>query len=236
MNRVRPLTDDMALRIGMAHRCLPGVELDEWVAVVIRAVGVPLSPERVKRLRLKRLRQAGRLVLRNLTDDQLRNAMSSLRGHGVDLRATLPAVEPYQDGDMPGSLRAACASNRGDRIDAPFGNCDRFLIYQVSVQEIRLIEIREVSEHLRGHSPRERYDARTDMLADCQLVCSLTLGATAGASVVRAGLHPIRTVAPRPAPELLAELQEVMADNPPPWMDNLMRGQTRERIKQESWV
>jgi len=226
MAGVRPLTDDMALRIGMASMALPGVELEEWVAIVIRAVGVPLSPERVKRLRLKRLREAGQLALRNLSDEQLRKAIACLRGHGVDMRATLPKPVPYKAGDMPGSLRVACASNRSDRIDAPFGSCDRFLIYQVSVDEIRLIDIREPRQAMssRESSPRDRFEQRIELLGDCQLLCSLTLGATAAASVVRAGIHALRSGSPCPAPQYLTDLQDVMAGTPPPWMDNLMRG------------
>jgi hypothetical protein len=33
------------------------------------------------------------------------------------------------------SIRIACASNRGERLDGHFGSCARFLIYQVSATD-----------------------------------------------------------------------------------------------------
>ncbi len=217
------LADDIALRIGMASRGLSGLELNDWITILIRAVGLPLTAERIKRLRLKRLRQAGRRHLQRFSDEQLREALASLRGHGVDMRATLPPIQPYQHGDMPGSIRVACASNRSDRIDAPYGTCDRFLIYQVSVQESRLIDIREIS--ITG-SASIRFETRARLIHDCHVLYALTLGATAAASVVRAGVHPLRVGAPTSAAPRLLSLQDVMSGSPPPWMDNLMRGQS----------
>ena len=217
------LTDDMALRIGMASRALPGIDLNDWVSVLIRAVGLPLTVERVKKLRLKRLRQAGSKHLQPFQDEQLRQALSNLRGHGVDMRATLPPTQDYRNGDMPGSIRVACASNRSDRIDAAYGTCARFLIYQVSVQEARLIDIREVN--VSGNAS-VRFEARACLIGDCHVLCALTLGATAAASVVRAGVHPLRVGVPQSADRLLTSLQDVMSGSPPPWMDNLMRGNT----------
>ena len=218
------LSDDMALRIGMASRSLPGIELDDWVSILIRAVGLPLTVERVKKLRLKRLRQSGGRQLHGYQDEQLRQALASLRGHGVDMRATLPPTRTYRNGDMPGSIRVACASNRSDRIDAAYGTCARFLIYQVSVQEARLIDIREVT--VSGNAS-VRFEARACLIGDCHVLCALTLGATAAASVVRAGVHPLRVGVPQTADRLLASLQDVMSGSPPPWMDNLMRGSSR---------
>ena len=140
----RPLNDEMALRIGLASRQLPGLALEDWLGILIRAVGLPLSPERTRRLRLRRLRDTGGKLLALYKDEQLREALFCLRGQSdVDMRATVPTPQPYREGDMPGSIRVACASNRSDRIDAAFGNCSRLLIYQVSVREIRLIHVRE---------------------------------------------------------------------------------------------
>ena len=224
------LTDDMAFRIGMASRALPGVALDQWIGILIRAVGLPLSPERVKKLRLKRLRQSGGKAFGDFTDEQLREALSLLRGQGIDLSITVPVPKPYRPGDMPGSIRVACASNRGDRIDAPFGNCTRFLIYQVSVSEIRLIESRDAAT---GGKPVERYARRAEQISDCPVLCALTIGATAASSVVRVGIHPLKLGVPKQAGEYLSGLQDVMAGSPPPWLDNLMRGSDSLTLNQD---
>ena len=85
------LTDQVALRIGMASRQLDGVDLSDWMAILIRAVGLPLSPQRLGRLRLNRLRQASKGQFDRFSDDQLRSVIALLRGHGVDIRQSVPA-------------------------------------------------------------------------------------------------------------------------------------------------
>lgn len=220
----RPLSDEMALRIGLASRQFPGVSLEDWVGILIRAVGLPLSPERTRQLRLRRLRDTGGACLRDFSDEQLRTALACLRGQGVDLRITVPVPRPYRGGDMPGSIRVACASNRSERIDAPFGTCARLLIYQVSVQEVRLIDVREQSCE---PGAEQRYAGRIRSLGDCHVLCTMTLGATAAARVVRAGLYPVVSHVPEQAPGLLRSLQRVMEDTPPPWMVNLMQKSAR---------
>ena len=182
------LTDQVALRIGMASRQLDGVELSDWMATLIRAVGLPLSPQRLGRLRLNRLRQASRGQFDRFSDEQLRSVIALLRGHGVDIRQSVPEPVAYDATDMPGSIRIACASNRGDRIDGPFGTCERFLIYQVAAQESRLIDVREVPDLSRAD---DKHMARANMICDCHVLCALTIGGSATAKVVKAGLHPL---------------------------------------------
>ena len=43
---------------------------------------------------------------------------------------------------MPGSLRLAIASNLGEVLNSDFSHCLRFLVYQVGVEETRLVDVR----------------------------------------------------------------------------------------------
>lgn len=230
---VRPLTEEMALRIGLALRELPDLSLDDWMGTLIRAVGLPLSPERCQKLRLNRLRRYGSRCLKHLSDEQLRNAIACLRGQGFDLRTIVPQPDSYAVGDIPGSLRVACASNRGDRVDAAFGNCARYLVYQVSASEARLIDVREAPAS-QGLKAIERYEQRARLLDDCHVLYALTLGAGVAASLVRTGIHPLRSGVPQPSKQLLNQLQQVMADMPPPWMANLIQRSNLSDNYQES--
>ena len=49
------------------------------------------------------------------------------------------------DGAVP-SLRIAIASDSGDALNGHFGSCLRFLVYQVSPTEIRLVDIRDTMD------------------------------------------------------------------------------------------
>ena len=51
----------------------------------------------------------------------------------VDLQQQELPIKPYQEGDMPNSIRIAVASNTGEQLDGHFGSCHRYLIYQLSV-------------------------------------------------------------------------------------------------------
>ncbi|MDK2776201.1 MAG: dinitrogenase iron-molybdenum cofactor biosynthesis protein [Pseudomonadota bacterium] len=219
------LSDQVALRIGLASRQLTGVGLSDWMAILIRATGLPLTPQRLGRLRLKRLRQASRGRFARFSDDELRAVIALLRGHGVDIRQSVPRPVAYDATDMPGSIRIACASNRGDRIDGPFGTCERFLIYQVSAHEQRLIDVRDVPDL---SDAEDKHVARANMICDCHVLCALTIGGPATAKVVKAGMHPVKVGVPRPAPELIAEFQQVLESTPPPWLMKIMEASARE--------
>lgn len=219
------LSDHVALRIGMAAKGLPGVALEEWLAIIIRAVGLPITSQRLGKLRLSRLRQSGRRHLAAFTDEELRQAIAVLRGQGVDMCASLPDIEPYCQADMPGSVRVACASNRSDRIDAPFGTCARFLVYQVSAQEIRLIDIREIADLQQAE---DKHAARAALINDCHVLYVLTIGGPATAKVVKAGLHPIKLGGPKRARDELQELQQVLDSSPPPWLLKIMEDSARQ--------
>jgi len=219
------LSDQVALRIGLASRQLQGIELSEWMAILIRAVGLPLTPQRLGRLRLNRLRQSSRGQFDRFSDEQLRAVIALLRGHGVDLRQSVPEPQSYDATDMPGSIRIACASNRGDRIDGPFGTCERFLIYQVSALEYRLIDVREVPDL---SDADDKHLARAKMICDCHVLCALTIGGPATAKIVNTGMHPVKVGVPRPAPELIAEFQHVLESTPPPWLMKIMEASARE--------
>lgn len=223
------LQEDIALRIGLAWRSLPiSISLADFVAILIRSVGQPVSAQRLGRLRLKRLREAARGRLDHCSDESLRQVLVWLRGQGQTPLPDLPPISPLASADMPGSIRVACASNRADRIDGPFGACQRYLVYQVSAQEFRLVDIRTPAcDGDRG----QRYEQRLQALADCHVLVALTIGGPAAACLVKAGLHPLRLGVPTAAPVFMSELQQVLESGPAPWLLKIMEASARR-----SWL
>jgi len=113
----------------------------------------------------------------------------------------------------------ACASNSGERLDGHFGSCARFLIYQVSPTETRLIAVRPAPKITRlsvDHSAE-----RVTLIGDCDLLCVLSIGGPAAARVVNSGIHPIKRGSIDATHTLLTELQQVLAGDPPPWLAKL---------------
>ncbi|TGD75091.1 hypothetical protein E4634_03525 [Mangrovimicrobium sediminis] len=224
-----PLSEQVALRVGLAARELPDVDASLLLKILLQAIGTPLTAARLSKLRKARLLGAANGLLDQASDEQLSRAVNFLKGRGFELEAEpVPDVVDYNAGDMPGSIRIACTSNSGDRIDGHFGSCARFLIYQVSAEEVRLIELRDVPA---AGPDDDKNKLRADLIADCHVLCTASIGGPATAKVVRAGLHPMKLAQPRPAPELMAELQVVLSGSPPPWLAKIMGEDPQSRVR-----
>lgn len=223
------VNDDVALRIGLAARALPDIDAKSFVAVLIAAVGQPITASKLSKLRLNRMRNAGNGVLDTVDEHDLKQALSFLKGRGIKLEAEpLPEVSDYQPQDMPGSIRVACSSDNGDKIDGHFGSCERFLIYQVAADETRLVEIRTIPEI---DPDEDKNKHRAELINDCHVLCTTSIGGPAAAKVIREGLHPIKLKAAVTAVEYLAELQSVLKASPPPWLAKVMGEKPEQRIR-----
>ncbi|TRW89606.1 dinitrogenase iron-molybdenum cofactor N-terminal domain-containing protein [Candidatus Methylobacter oryzae] len=211
------LTDELALRIGVAVRCLPGVDISQGLAILVDALGLPITRAKLDSLTLQRLRQAGQGVLSGISGIYLERALSYLNGSTAIrvLDTPLPIIESYRDGDMDNSLRVAVASNDGERLDGDFMTARRFLIYQVSADALRLVAIRENPD---GGGRNGGKQLRLSHVADCRLVYAKSIGTPIRSVLVGIGVHPLCVPLSIAARETLAELQQILEKQPPPWL------------------
>jgi hypothetical protein len=61
----------------------------------------------------------------------------------------------------------AIAANRGENLDGHFGSCERFLVYQVGPDALKLIGIRSTVE---ADAAEDKNAARSALINDCQIV------------------------------------------------------------------
>lgn len=226
-----PLSAHLALRIALAARELNGVDTAQLLRALLSVTGEPITEARLAKVRPNRLRN--RLLSTAdgpapaIGDRQLQRAVSLLKGRGVRMpEEPLPAVEPYRDGELPDSIRVACASDGGERLDGSFGSCARFLVYQISPSASRLVALREPGPVAESE---DRHASRAELLHDCQLLYTLSIGGPAAAKVIRVGTHPIKVMRPIPAREIVEELQQVLATAPPPWLAKAMGSEPAAR-------
>ncbi len=139
----------------------------------------------------------------------------------------LPVIKPYKE-DLPNSIQVACASNHGELLDGHFGTCLRFLIYQVNATESRLIEIRTIDE---SGSKLDKNSYRASLLEGCQILFIVSIGGPGAAKVVRAGVHPIKKPQLGSAKDEVDALQQVISNNPPPWLAKVMGQSVQQRIR-----
>lgn len=215
----------MALRIGLAARELDNVGAALLLAVLDELAGLPPDEAKLAALKPGQLKGAADGVLAGQQPQALKAACAVLRGDGNDA-VPLPATEAYTEGDMPGSLRVACAANTAELIDGHFGSCRYFLIYQVSADELRLVDVRPAQE---PDDCDDKNEWRAGLIRDAQVLFVASIGGPAAAKVVRAGVHPVKHPQGGAARERLTDLQSRIAANPPPWLARAM-GQGGEEL------
>ena len=216
------MTREAALRIGLAARELEVVGVTALVEALAEKLALPLTEDKLAGLTVVDLRA----IVASADQERLKRAVRLLWGEGV-VGSELPPLDTYRDGDMPGSIRIAGASNTGEQIDGHFGSCERFLVYQVSPTELRLIAVRPT---LSADHEEDRNASRARLITDCQVVYVQSIGGPAAAKVVRAGSHPVKIQRPGPARDILRRLQATLVA-PPPWLAKVMGVKARSLEK-----
>jgi nitrogen fixation protein NifX len=225
-----PISNEIALRIGLAARELPDTDARRLLKVIMDAVGLPPTADKLSKLTVKEFKSAADGELAEVDSSMLKSALSYLKGESGVVTDPLPEIEDYAEGDMPQSIRVACASNKHEMLDGHFGSCQRFLIYQVNAEEFRLIDIRSIDKE---DQAEDKNGYRASLIADCQILFVVSIGGPAAAKVVRTGVHPIKKPNAGAARDEIAELQKVIGEDAPPWLAKAMGQSPEERIRFE---
>ena len=217
------ITREAALRLGMAARELDGVEVSAFARAVGERVGLPVTETKLAQLTVDDLREllAGSHADENckvgVSAESLKLAVRLLWG-GDTVFSELPPLDPNKDETLVESIRVACASNTGEVLDGHFGSCERFLIYQLSAAESRLVAIRPTLE---ADHQDDRNAARAELIRDCDVVFVQSVGGPAAARLVRCNIHPVKVPKPESARAVIGRLQDSLR-RPPPWLAKIM--------------
>lgn len=231
------ISNEVALRIALASRVLPGVTIGDTIEALQNCLGDDLDEEALKKITVTNLKTAfGQTYDLDGEEDGEDARSADIAAYKEAVRIlwgetegeALPPIEPYTEGDMPGSVRVAVASNTQEQLDGHFGSCLRYLIYQLSATEMRLVDIRSTIEAERAED-RNRY--RVNLIRDCQIVFIVSVGGPAAAKIVQANIYPLKKIEGGPARERLAELQQVMNASPPPWLAKILGVDEKQRVK-----
>ncbi|MES9939003.1 MAG: dinitrogenase iron-molybdenum cofactor biosynthesis protein [Candidatus Thiodiazotropha sp. 6PLUC2] len=225
-----PISEEIALRIGLAARELPDTDPARLLRVLADAVGLPPTAKKLSSLKVKDLKSAADGEFADCDTAAIKSALASLKGENSIVSEPLPEIEAYQEGDMPNSIRVAFASNKSEMLDGHFGSCRRFLIYQISSDSSRLVDIRTVDQNA---DVEDKNAYRVSLIDDCQLLFVGSIGGPAAAKVVRAGLHPIKNPQAGPISDEIQSLQTVIGDDASPWLAKVMGQDPEQRIRFE---
>ncbi|MCU0548354.1 MAG: dinitrogenase iron-molybdenum cofactor biosynthesis protein [Leptolyngbya sp. Prado105] len=233
-----PISNEVALRIALAARVLPEISIAELIEAIQDSVGEDLSETSLSRITVTNLKTAfGQTYDIDGEEDgedanagdiaALKEAVRILWG-AKDETEGLPPIEPYQEGEMPQSVRIAVASNNRERLDGHFGSCLRYLIYQLSATDLKLVDIRSALE---ADLSDDRNRFRLNLIRDCHVVYIVSIGGPAAAKVVQASIYPMKILEGGEARAILTDLQKVIATAPPPWMAKVLGIAESNRVK-----
>jgi nitrogen fixation protein NifX len=234
----QPISNEVALRIALASRLFPEFSIVDFIEALQTYVGDVLDELSLGRITVTNLKtalgQTYELDGEEHGEDadaadiaNLKQAVRILWGELDDVDQ-LPSPEPYQEGDMPNSIRVAVASNNREALDGHFGSCLRYLIYQLSSDEIRLIDIRSA---IAADLSDDKNAVRVGLIRDCPVLYIVAIGGPAAGKVVQAGIYPIKKEAGGAARAMLQELQQAIATSPPPWLAKILGVAAGDRVK-----
>ncbi len=234
----QPISNEVALRIALAARVLPDVSVKDLIEALQINLDYELTEESLSKVTVTQLKRSFGNIYEvdsewegedadNSDIAAFKEAVRILWGETGYCEQSLP-IEPYQEGDMPNSIRIAVASNTAEQLDGHFGSCHRYLIYQLSADEIKLIDVRSAIE---ADLAEEKNRFRVDLIRDCAVVYVFSIGGPAAAKVIQAYIYPMKVEQGGSAREILADLQKAIATSPPPWLAKILGVSTGKRVK-----
>ncbi|NOT10319.1 MAG: dinitrogenase iron-molybdenum cofactor biosynthesis protein [Methylococcaceae bacterium] len=226
------LSRELALRIGLAARALPDTDAKSLFQVLIDCVSLPITEKKLIGITPQSFKEALGGYLSAMDESSVQAALHILK-QPVETPGTIKqSLQDYTEGDMPRSVRIACASNDGINVDGHFGSCSHFLIYQVSADEARLIDMRDTVTPA-GLDVEDKNLYRARLIQDCQVIYMASVGGPAAAKIVKLGIHPIKLTSIDPIAEVITQLQSVIDCAPPPWLAKVMGIEASNRFRFE---
>lgn len=216
---MKELESSIALRIALAAKVLPDISVGQLVDVLHELLSSPLNDKKLKKITTSTLKEGIKSMddELELSNSQLESAVQHLWAEEASTES-MPVIKPYVDGDMPNSLRIAVASNNAELLNGHFGSCIRFLVYQLSKDEIRLIDIRSTAK---ADMAEDSNLFRAKLIEDCHIIFLQSVGGPAAVKVIRADIYPIKVPITMDAMDKLIEFQAVL-DAPPPWVAKIL--------------
>lgn len=232
--RAAPITQEAALRVALAARAMPSVTLPRLIALLQSHLGEYIDTDNLRSITVTNLK-TGLGSMDGEEDDEdlgigldaMKLAVRILWGEIQD-DENLPEVEAYAEGDLPGSLRLAIASDSGADLNGHFGSCLRYLVYQVSPTASRLIGIRSALE---ADFAEDKNLFRCQLIADCHVLYVVSIGGPAAAKVIRADIFPIKLPNGGPATEVVQRFQQALVESPPPWLSKILGVSADKRLR-----
>jgi nitrogen fixation protein NifX len=137
---------------------------------------------------------------------------------------------------MGGALmfKVAFATTDGIKVDEHFGRAGQFVIYEITKDGYRFIELRKFAEGRdieieetkgMGEVHESRVQKKVDKLSDCKIVYLTEIGGPSAARLVNKGIMPVKVKEGVLIEETLQKLLETIEKSPPLWLKKALNSQ-----------
>jgi nitrogen fixation protein NifX len=135
---------------------------------------------------------------------------------------------------MNNSLKVAFATKDMEEVNAHFGGAKEFVVYNVSKDGFSLSEV--IKTDTSNLEDDDKTDFRVRALKGINIMYTESIGGTAAAKVIRAGINPMKVNDGTLIEDLLKSLVAMINDNPPPWVKRIINMQTEHDVRQDRWA
>lgn len=134
---------------------------------------------------------------------------------------------------LENAMKVAFATKDMEEINAHFGGAQEFVVYSVSKDGFALNGV--IKTDVFGLNGDDKTDHRVRALSGVNIMYCESIGGTAAAKVIRAGINPMKVAEPRKIVDVLNELVAMINGNPPPWVKRIINMETVEDPRLERW-
>lgn len=131
-------------------------------------------------------------------------------------------------------IKVAFATKDLETINAHFGGAKEFIVYKVSPEGFEVDGV--IKTDTSAMNGDEKTEFKVKALSGINMMYCESIGGTAAAKVIRAGMNPMKVLEPRKIEDVLEELVTMINDNPPPWIKRIMNIETTEDPRLARWA
>ncbi|WP_345975774.1 nitrogen fixation protein NifX [Sulfurimonas sp. HSL3-7] len=137
-------------------------------------------------------------------------------------------------GSIENAMKVAFATKDMETINAHFGGAKEFVVYNLGREGFELSNVVKTdTSKLNGD---DKTDFKVKALKGVNIMYCESIGGTAAAKVIRAGINPMKVPEPRKIEAVLNELVAMVNGNPPPWVKRIMNIETTEDPRLARWA
>ncbi len=138
------------------------------------------------------------------------------------------------NGAMNNSMKVAFATKDMEEINAHFGGAKEFVVYNVSKDGFEMSEV--IKTDTANLEDDDKTDFRVRALKGINIMYTESIGGTAAAKVIRAGIHPMKVNESTLIVDVLNDLVKMINGNPPPWVKQIIQMETLHDVRQDRWA